>query len=106
MTESTEEPNASTGTSPADADHEGDSAAPEDQSLAGISDEQLPDDLQPTDDNPLAQPLDPDDENTKDRDELDMDATQDGGAGDEEPKAADTESGASAEAAAEEDSDS
>ena len=76
MTESTEEPNASTGTSPADSDHEGGSAAPDEQSLSGIDDEQLPEDLQPTDDNPLAQPLDPDDEDTKDLDELEMDATQ------------------------------
>lgn len=29
-----------------------------DEPEAGISDEQLPEDLQPTDDNPLAQPLD------------------------------------------------
>ena len=36
----------------------------------------LPDDLQPSDDNPLAQPLDPDDEATKDADELGMDDTQ------------------------------
>lgn len=41
-----------------------------------ISDEQLPEDLQPGEDNPLAEPLDPDDEATKSREELDMDATQ------------------------------
>lgn len=107
MTESTEEPQASTGTSPADSDHEGGSAAPDEQSIAGVDDDQLPEDLQPTDDNPLAQPLDPEDENTKDLDELDMDATQDGaddGTDDEEPEAADTDSAASAEASAEEDS--
>ena len=103
MTESTEEPNASTGTSPADSDHEGDTAAPDTQSLAGIDDDQLPEDLRPTEDNPLAQPLDPDDENTKDRDELEMDATQDR---DEEPEPSDTDSAASAGAAAREDSDS
>lgn len=103
MTESTEEPQASTGTSPADSDHEGGSAAPDGQSIAGVGDEQLPEDLQPTDDNPLAQPLDPEDENTKDLDELDMDATQDDD-GDEEPESADTDSAASAEASAEEDS--
>ncbi|WP_426245319.1 hypothetical protein [Nocardioides sp. LHG3406-4] len=40
---------------------------------AGIADEQLPEDLQPGEDNPLAEPLDPDD---VDRD-LEMDATQD-----------------------------
>lgn len=43
---------------------------------AGISDDQLPEDLQPSEDNPLAQPLDPDDEATKDTDTLEMDATQ------------------------------
>jgi hypothetical protein len=42
----------------------------------GISDDQLPEDLQPGEDNPLAEPLDPEDEATKDRDELEMDATQ------------------------------
>jgi hypothetical protein len=36
----------------------------------GISDEELPEDLQPTDDNPLAQPLDEDD--AKSPEELDM----------------------------------
>lgn len=36
----------------------------------GISDEDLPEDLQPTDDNPLAQPLDEDD--AKSPEELDM----------------------------------
>jgi hypothetical protein len=35
----------------------------------GISDEQLPEDLQPSEDNPLAEPLDEDDAET---DELDM----------------------------------
>jgi len=43
----------------------------------GISDDQLPEDLQPGEDNPLAVPLDPDDEATKDADELGMDDTQD-----------------------------
>lgn len=38
----------------------------------GIADEQLPEDLQPTEDNPLAQPLDPDDEETPDPEDLDM----------------------------------
>jgi len=42
----------------------------------GISDDKLPEDLQPGEDNPLAEPLDPDAEETKDRDELEMDATQ------------------------------
>ena len=67
---------ATSGTSPADADHEGGTTAPEGQSIAGISDDQLPEDLQPTDDNPLAKPLDPDDEKTKSHEELEMDATQ------------------------------
>ena len=35
-----------------------------------------PEDLQPTEDNPLAKPLDPDDEATKSRAELEMDASQ------------------------------
>jgi hypothetical protein len=71
-----ETPEAASGTSPADSDHSGESAAPQSSTLGGISDEQLPDDLQPGDDNPLAEPLDPDAEETKDRDELEMDATQ------------------------------
>ena len=45
-------------------------------SAGGISDEQLPEDLQPGEDNPLAEPLDPEDEATKSREELEMDATQ------------------------------
>ena len=44
--------------------------------LGGISDDQLPEDLQPGEDNPLAEPLDPDAEETKSREELEMDATQ------------------------------
>lgn len=77
MTESSETPTtASSGTSPADADHSGGTAAPEESSISGIGDDQLPEDLQPTDDNPLAQPLDPDDEATKSQEELEMDATQ------------------------------
>lgn len=43
---------------------------------AGIGDDQLPEDLKPGEDNPLAQPLDPDDEATKDPDTLEMDLTQ------------------------------
>ena len=46
------------------------------EQTAGIDDEQLPEDLQPGEDNPLAEPLDPDAEETKDREELQMDATQ------------------------------
>lgn len=73
---STESPNASSGTSPADSDHEGGTASPDDATLGGISDDQLPEDLQPGEDNPLAEPLDPDAEETKSREELEMDATQ------------------------------
>jgi len=73
---STETPEAGSGTSPADADHSGGSASPDSESIGGISDDQLPEDLQPGEDNPLAEPLDPDDEATKSREELQMDATQ------------------------------
>lgn len=38
----------------------------------GIGDDQLPEDLQPGEDNPLAEPLDPNDEDTPDPEELDM----------------------------------
>lgn len=40
------------------------------EDTTGISDEQLPEDLRPTDDNPLAQPLDGED--AKSPEELDM----------------------------------
>lgn len=75
-TESTDTPKAGSGTSPADSDHSGGTASPDQATLGGISDDQLPEDLQPGEDNPLAEPLDPDDEATKDQDELQMDATQ------------------------------
>ena len=75
-TESTDTPKAGSGTSPADSDHSGGTTSPDGATLGGISDDQLPDDLQPGEDNPLAEPLDPDDENTKSREELEMDATQ------------------------------
>ncbi|MBL0749627.1 hypothetical protein [Nocardioides baculatus] len=74
--QSTDTPKSSSGTSEADADHTGGTASPDGATLGGISDDQLPDDLQPGEDNPLAEPLDPDAEETKDRDELEMDATQ------------------------------
>ena len=76
MTDQSETPEASSRTSEADADNTSASAAPDDASLAGISDDQLPEDLQPGEDNPLAVPLDPDDEATKDAAELGMDDTQ------------------------------
>jgi hypothetical protein len=38
----------------------------------GISDDQLPEDLQPSEDNPLAEPLDPDDPDTPDPEALDV----------------------------------
>lgn len=41
---------------------------PDDQPVEGISDDQLPEDLQPTEDNPLAEPLDAD----VDPDDLDV----------------------------------
>ncbi len=56
---------------------------------AGISDEQLPEDLQPTDDNPLAQPLSEED-GPKSRDELDM---RGGKTPDESDESDDTENG-------------
>ncbi len=75
---STRTPEAGSGTSPADADHSGGTASPDSATLGGIADDQLPEDLQPGDDNPLAEPLDPDAEGTKSREELEMDATQEG----------------------------
>jgi hypothetical protein len=77
MTEQSQTPQASSTPSEADADSTASSAAPDDASLAGITDDQLPEDLQPGEDNPLAVPLDPDDEATKDTDELGMRDTQD-----------------------------
>ena len=74
--ESTDTPKSSSTTSEADADHSGGTQSPDDATLGGISDDQLPEDLQPGEDNPLAEPLDPDAEETKDREELEMDATQ------------------------------
>lgn len=41
------------------------------KTTAGISDDQLPEDLQPGEDNPLAEPLDPDER----RDDLDLGVT-------------------------------
>ena len=117
MTEQSETPQANSTTSEADADHDSSSAAPDDAALAGVSDEQLPEDLKPGEDNPLAEPLDPDDEATKDADELGMDDTQDDTSGDYESSGetpstsggtedADTDSSASANAAAQDQSDS
>lgn len=82
MTESSETPRASSTTSEADADNTTPSAAPDDASIAGVSDDQLPEDLQPGEDNPLAEPLDPDAEETKDAEELGMRDTQEDTAGD------------------------
>ena len=76
MTEQSETPEAGSTTSEADADNTTPSAAPDDASIAGISDDQLPEDLQPGEDNPLAEPLDPDAEETKDPEELGMRDTQ------------------------------
>ena len=74
--ESTDTPKAASGTSEADSDHSGGTASPDSPTIGGISDDQLPEDLQPGEDNPLAEPLDPDAEETKSREELGMDATQ------------------------------
>ena len=74
--ESTDTPKAGSGTSPADSDHSGGTASPDDATLGGISDDQLPEDLQPGEDNPLAEPLDPEAEDTKSPEELGMDETQ------------------------------
>lgn len=82
MSESSDLPQATSTTSEADADHQGGSASPDDQTIAGIGDDKLPDDLQPGEDNPLAEPLDPDAEETKDTDELGMQDTQDDTTGD------------------------
>jgi hypothetical protein len=49
----------------------------------GIADEQLPEDLRPTEDNPLAQPLS-EDEAPDDPTELDMHGGTDAGQGDDE----------------------
>ena len=40
-----ETPKAESGTSPADQDHSGGTASPDDATLGGISDDQLPEDL-------------------------------------------------------------
>lgn len=42
-----------------------------------ITDDQLPEDVRPSEDNPLAEPLDPDDEATRSSEELGMRDTQD-----------------------------
>src|SRR5687767_14714905 len=77
MSESTNPPQAETAsTSEADADHSGESTMPDEATAGRISDEQLPEDLQPGEDNPLAEPLDPEDEDTKSPEELGMDQTQ------------------------------
>ena len=92
-TESTDTPKAGSGTSPADSDHSGGTTSPDSATLGGISDDQLPDDLQPGEDNPLAEPLDPDAEDTKSREELEMDATQEDLGNDDGASQAPTQSG-------------
>lgn len=90
MTESSQAPQATSIPSEADSDFAGETAAPDDSSLAGtdkdsdadsdgtgVSDDDLPEDLQPGEDNPLAEPLDPEAEETKDAEELGMQDTQD-----------------------------
>ena len=77
MSESTNPPQAgAASTSKADADHSGDDTMPDEATVGGISDDQLPEDLQPGEDNPLAEPLDPEAEDTKSPEELGMDETQ------------------------------
>jgi hypothetical protein len=77
MSESTNPPQASAAsTSKADADHSGDDTMPDEATVGGISDDQLPEDLKPGEDNPLAEPLDPEAEDTKSPEELGMDETQ------------------------------
>ena len=98
-TESTDTPKAGSGTSPADSDHSGGTTSPDGATLGGISDDQLPDDLQPGEDNPLAEPLDPDDEDTKSREELEMDATQEDLGNDDGASQAPSQSGDSDEGA-------
>lgn len=99
LSESGETPRAASGTSKADADHTGETASPESATVGGISDEQLPEDLQPSEDNPLAQPLDPDDESTKSQEELQMDATQEDLGNDDGASQAPHQAGAGSEAA-------
>ena len=99
--ETTEAPRATAGTSKADEDHSGGTSSPDSETIGGISDDQLPEDLQPGEDNPLAEPLDPDAEETKSREELEMDATQedlgnDDGASTAPDQEGDTESGGGA----------
>ncbi len=53
--DSNDTPKAQSGTSEADSDHSGGTASPDDATLGGISDDQLPEDLQPGEDNPLAE---------------------------------------------------
>ena len=106
-TESTDTPKAGSGTSPADSDHSGGTTSPDGATLGGISDDQLPDDLQPGEDNPLAEPLDPDAEDTKSREELEMDATQEDLGNDDGASQAPTQSGDSdgSDTGSDEDSD-
>ncbi len=99
QTEPAETPRATSGTSEADSDHSGDTTSPDSATVGGISDEQLPEDLRPSEDNPLAQPLDPDDEATKSQEELQMDATQEDLGNDDGASQAPHQAGAESEAA-------
>ncbi|MFL6001630.1 MAG: hypothetical protein ACJ72P_02370 [Nocardioides sp.] len=67
----------------------------------GISDEQLPDDLVPSEDNPLAEPLS-EEEAPDDIDELDM---MGGGSGDDSDEDSDDERSPDGESAPENDKD-
>ncbi len=82
MSDPTDLPQASSESSEADADHGAGDTAPDERSVAGIDDDQLPEDVRPGEDNPLAEPLDPDDPETRSPDELGMHDVQDDSAGD------------------------
>lgn len=89
MTDPTNVPEASSEPSPADADGPQTPETDPKTDLggsSGIADEQLPEDLQPGEDNPLAEPLDPEAEETKDLDELGMDETQEDDGDDEDDR--------------------
>jgi hypothetical protein len=70
----------------------------------GISDEQLPDDLVPSEDNPLAEPLS-EDEAPDDMDELDMMGGGSGGSGGDSDEDSDDERSSDGESAPEDDQD-
>ncbi|WP_158648021.1 hypothetical protein [Nocardioides houyundeii] len=70
MSQPPEMPDAPSSSGDATADDEN-GTAPEQPNLAGVDDDQLPEDLRP-EENPLARPLDPDDPTTRSPEELDL----------------------------------